>query len=181
MKSEVPFQSGMAYVSLCVPKFHRAIATLAGNPLTIGTKAHGPDLAVMSVQCMSAIPRVCIPKLESAIAAIVPPSGLIDPITGETLSTVDKVLTDDSTDRLIGGDGNDTFVFNTLLTGLDIIEDFTVRVDKIRINAAELGATSNDLFSFDNTNGALSFNSQQFATLETENPGANLDGFNVNN
>ncbi|QUY43467.1 hypothetical protein HRE53_17195 [Acaryochloris sp. 'Moss Beach'] len=68
-----------------------------------------------------------------------------------------------------------------MLTSLDIIENFTVRVDEIRINAAEFGATSNDLFSFDNTNGALSFNSQQFATLDTENPGANLDGFNVNN
>lgn len=56
-----------------------------------------------------------------------------------------------------------------------------MRVDETRINAAEFGATSNDLFSFDNTNGALSFNSQQFATLDTENPGANLDGFNVNN
>lgn len=95
----VPFQSGIAYASLCVPKFHRAIATPAGNPLTIRTKAHGPDLAVMSVQYMLEIPRACIPNLESAIAAIVAPSGGIDLITGETLSTVDKVLTDDGTDH----------------------------------------------------------------------------------
>ena len=96
----------------------------------------------------------------------------IDPLTGRAL-----VLTDDGTDRLIGGLGNDTFVFNTLSTGIDIIEDFTVRVDKIRIIADSFGATDLSEFSFDQTNGALSFGSQQFATLENF---ADLQGFNVN-
>ncbi|MGK7894845.1 MAG: FG-GAP-like repeat-containing protein [Xenococcus sp. (in: cyanobacteria)] len=95
-----------------------------------------------------------------------------DPLTGRAL-----VLTDDGTDTLNGGLGNDTFVFNTLSTGIDVIEDFTVRVDKIRIIADSFGATDLSEFSFDQTNGALSFGSQQFATLENF---ADLQGFNVN-
>ena len=96
-----------------------------------------------------------------------------DPLTGRAL-----VLTDDGTDTLNGGLGNDTFVFNTLSTGIDVIEDFTVRVDKIRIIIADsFGATDLSEFSFDQTNGALSFGSQQFATLENF---ADLQGFNVN-
>ena len=88
-----------------------------------------------------------------------------------------EVLKNDGTDRLNGGLGNDTFVFNTLSTGIDIIEDFEVRVDTIRIDADGFGATDISQFSFDQSNGALSFGSQQFATLENF---ANLQGFDVN-
>ncbi len=100
-----------------------------------------------------------------------------DPLTGRAL-----VLTNDGTDTLNGGLGNDTFVFNTLSTGIDVIEDFTVRVDKIRIIADSFGATNTSEFSFDQTNGALSFGSQQFATLETNSSieNQNLQNFNVN-
>ena len=87
------------------------------------------------------------------------------------------VITDDGTDLLIGGSGNDTFVFNTLSTGIDTIKDFEVLVDKIQINKLEFGATDNSEFSLDNTNGALSFNGQQFATLENF---ASLQDFDVN-
>ena len=87
------------------------------------------------------------------------------------------VLVDDGTDTLIGGSGNDTFVFNTPDTGIDVIRDFTVFVDRIQINQANFGATGISDFSFDRTNGALSFGSEQFATLENF---ADLQDFDVN-
>ncbi|MEM8832635.1 MAG: hypothetical protein AAGE96_25340 [Cyanobacteria bacterium P01_G01_bin.19] len=83
----------------------------------------------------------------------------------------------DGTDTLTGGSGNDTFVFNTSEAGIDVITDFTVSVDIIQINQVEFGATDTNQFSFDNTNGALSFNSQQFATLENF---VDLQDFDVN-
>lgn len=89
---------------------------------------------------------------------------------------VTSVITDDGTDTLTGGSGNDTFVFNTLLTGIDKITDFEVLIDKIQINKVEFGATDTSEFSLDKNNGALSFNSQQFATLENF---ANLQNFDV--
>ena len=90
---------------------------------------------------------------------------------------VTDVIVDDGTDTLIGGSGNDTFVFNTVETGIDVIRDFTVLVDKIQINKDNFGATDNSDFSFDQTNGALSFGSQQFAILENF---ADLQDFDVN-
>ena len=78
-------------------------------------------------------------------------------------------------DTLIGGTGNDTFVFNTRSTGIDEITDFEISIDKIQIGS-EFGATSDSQFSFDDTNGALSFEGQQFATLSNY---ATLDGFDV--
>ena len=93
------------------------------------------------------------------------------------ITSTGVLITDDGADRLIGGSGKDTFVFNALSTDIDIIEDFTVRVDRIRINAEGFGATDISQFSFDNTSGALSFNSQQFATLENF---ASLQDFDVN-
>ncbi|MEM9272051.1 MAG: FG-GAP-like repeat-containing protein [Cyanobacteria bacterium P01_F01_bin.143] len=83
------------------------------------------------------------------------------------------VIVGDGTDTLIGGSGNDTFVFNTLETGIDVIRDFTVFVDKIQINADNFGATDAGDFLFDQTNGALSFGGEQFATLETNSSVAN--------
>ncbi|MGK7898689.1 MAG: FG-GAP-like repeat-containing protein, partial [Xenococcus sp. (in: cyanobacteria)] len=90
---------------------------------------------------------------------------------------VTGVIVGDGTDTLIGGSGNDTFVFNTLETGIDVITDFTVLVDRIQINQVEFGATDTNQFSFDQTNGALSFDSQQFATLENF---TDLQDFDVN-
>ena len=90
---------------------------------------------------------------------------------------VTGVIVGDGSDTLIGGSGNDTFVFNTPETGIDVIRDFTVLVDKIQINQDNFGATGISDFSFDQTNGALSFGSQQFATLENF---ADLQNFDIN-
>lgn len=90
---------------------------------------------------------------------------------------VTGVIVDDGSDTLTGGEGNDNFVFNTPSTGIDIITDFTVLVDKIQINQVEFGATDRSEFSFDPTNGALSFGSQQFATLANFD---DLQNFDVN-
>ncbi len=90
---------------------------------------------------------------------------------------VTGVIADDGADTLVGGEGNDTFAFNTLSTGIDTIEDFEVLIDKIQINKVEFGATDNNEFSLNQTNGALSFNDQQFATLENFD---SLQGFDVN-
>ncbi|MGK7880489.1 MAG: calcium-binding protein, partial [Crocosphaera sp.] len=87
------------------------------------------------------------------------------------------VIENDGIDILTGGSGNDTFVFNTLSTGIDTITDFTLLIDKIQINQVEFGATDKSEFSFDQTNGALSFASQQFATLQNF---AELENFDVN-
>ena len=59
------------------------------------------------------------------------------------------------TDYLTGGAGNDTFVFNSLSTEIDTITDFEVSIDTIQM-ASEFGASYNNQFSFDDTNGALS-------------------------
>ena len=90
---------------------------------------------------------------------------------------VTGVIVDDGADTLIGSSGNDILVFNTPKTGIDVIKDFTVLVDKIQINQNNFGATGISDFSFDQTNGALSFGSQQFATLENF---ADLQNFDVN-
>ena len=90
------------------------------------------------------------------------------------------VIVGDGSDTLIGGSGNDTFVFNTPDTGIDVIKDFTVLVDKIQINKDNFGATGVSDFSFNQTNGALSFGSQQFATLENNSESQNLQSFDVN-
>ena len=78
---------------------------------------------------------------------------------------VTGVINDDGTDTLTGGSGNDIFVFNTLSTGIDDITDFEVLIDKIQIDQTQFGATSTSQFSYNDENGALSFDSQHFATL----------------
>ena len=95
---------------------------------------------------------------------------------------VTGVIVGDGTDTLTGGSGNDTFVFNTPDTGIDVITDFTVFVDKIQINRDNFGATDPSEFSFDPTNGALSFGSEQFAILENnfDVQNQNLQNFDVN-
>ncbi|MBD2167293.1 S8 family serine peptidase [Calothrix membranacea FACHB-236] len=69
-------------------------------------------------------------------------------------------------DTLTGGSGADTFVFNSLSEGRDAIADFSrSQGDKIKIGASF--GTDLNLFSYDNTTGALSFNNVQFANLNT--------------
>ncbi|RCJ25446.1 hypothetical protein A6S26_16875 [Nostoc sp. ATCC 43529] len=87
----------------------------------------------------------------------------------------DALLGDSGNDALTGGSGNDTllggagldvFVFNSVSEGIDLIRDFQSSDDKILIYGSSFGATSANQFSFDYSNGALSFGGQQFATLE---------------
>lgn len=80
-------------------------------------------------------------------------------------------------DTLTGGSGADTFFFKSLGLGIDFIADFRFQQDdKIEISQSGFGATSTNQFSYNNSNGALSFLTPsgveiQFATLE-----ANLGG-----
>lgn len=67
---------------------------------------------------------------------------------GENIE-VTGVIRDDGADTLIGGSGSDTFAFNTLSTGIDIIEDFEVSIDTIQIDKVEFGATDNSEFSWE--------------------------------
>ncbi|MBW4456286.1 MAG: matrixin family metalloprotease [Nostoc indistinguendum CM1-VF10] len=70
-------------------------------------------------------------------------------------------------DTLTGGAGADRFLFNSVSEGIDTITDFShLSRDKIFIHSI-FGATSTSQFSYNNTTGALSFNSTQFATLNT--------------
>jgi Ca2+-binding RTX toxin-like protein len=70
-------------------------------------------------------------------------------------------------DLLTGGTNADRFIFNSLTEGVDTITDFSVaQGDKIQISLSGFGATSSSQFSFNATTRALSFNNQQFATLQ---------------
>ncbi|MGF2035390.1 MAG: matrixin family metalloprotease [Nostoc sp. CmiVER01] len=70
-------------------------------------------------------------------------------------------------DTLTGGAGADRFLFDSVSEGIDTITDFSHSSrDKIFIRST-FGATSTSQFSYNNTTGALSFNSTQFATLNT--------------
>jgi len=104
-----------------------------------------------------------------------------DVLTGGTAQGDGTV--DTSNDILTGGAGKDIFTFYKLGEGVDRITDFTVQLaspslsDQIRVDKAGFGATSTSQFSYNSTNGALSFNNQQFAILENF---ITLTGFNVN-
>ena len=70
-------------------------------------------------------------------------------------------------DVLTGGNGADTFVFNSLTEGVDLITDFDrAEHDIIQIDSARFGDISLEQFSFDSTNGSLSFEGQEFVTIE---------------
>ena len=70
-------------------------------------------------------------------------------------------------DVLTGGNGADTFVFNSLTEGMDVITDFDrAEQDSIQIDSARFGDISLEQFSFDSTNGSLSFEGQEFVTIE---------------
>ncbi|MBD2203208.1 calcium-binding protein [Calothrix sp. FACHB-1219] len=105
-----------------------------------------------------------------------------DELTGNAGN--DNLVGGDGNDILTGGTGNDiltgglgadTFVFNSLSEGIDVIKDFSFQQgDKIQVLGASFGATSTSQFSYDQTTGGLFFNAQQFATLENK-----LSGFDV--
>ena len=79
-------------------------------------------------------------------------------------------------DTLVGGLGNDTltgdadadtFVFNYLLEGIDVINDFKFfEGDKIQISQIGFGASSTNQFTYDNSTGALFFEQTPFALLQ---------------
>jgi subtilisin family serine protease len=74
-------------------------------------------------------------------------------------------------DILEGGSGADSFVFNSVLEGIDAIADFShLDGDKIQIGAS-FGAANIHQFGYDTITGALSFNNGNenihFATLNT--------------
>jgi hypothetical protein len=98
-----------------------------------------------------------------------------DVLTGGTAQGDGTI--DSSNDSLQGGLGDDFFAFYRLAEGIDRITDFTRSSDKIQIDKSGFGATSNSQFSYNNSNGALSFNNQQFATL---NNFSTITGFDVN-
>ena len=78
-------------------------------------------------------------------------------------------------DVLTGGGGADTFLFNSLTEGIDIITDFDrAEHDIIQIDSARFGDISLEQFSFDNTTGSLSFEGQEFAILENINDNNSL-------
>ncbi|MDB9381784.1 lectin-like protein, partial [Nodularia spumigena CS-584] len=73
----------------------------------------------------------------------------------------------EGSDILFGGLGADKFVFNSVLEGIDTIKDFShLEGDKIVIGST-FGATATSQFNYDDNIGALSFGSNQFATLNT--------------
>ncbi|MEH2023149.1 M10 family metallopeptidase C-terminal domain-containing protein, partial [Nostoc sp.] len=79
-------------------------------------------------------------------------------------------------DVLYGGAGADKFVFNSKYEGIDIIKDFQwTEGDKIQISKSAFGASSNNQFSYNSTNGNLFFLGYQFATIENK-----PSGFSVN-
>lgn len=104
----------------------------------------------------------------------------------------DTLNGDDGNDTLVGGAGNDTlnggsgydtFVFNSLSEGIDTITDFIpgniyfsdgsyLPCDQIQISKTGFGATSTSQFTYNQNTGALSFNNQQFASLQ---PNLNFD------
>lgn len=98
-----------------------------------------------------------------------------DKITGDTQGNIlaggggDDILNGGTgNDTLSGGSGADIFLFDKLASvGLDTIEDF-LRSDGdiVQVSKSGFGAASTDQFSYSNVTGALSFNGQQFATLE---------------
>jgi Ca2+-binding RTX toxin-like protein len=92
----------------------------------------------------------------------------------------DLLVGDAGLDVLTGGSGADRFFFRSLsyVDAVDKITDFNISEgDKIQIGKSGFGGITNtDNFNFNTSNGALSFGSRQFATLENF---SNLQGFNI--
>nr|MDJ0577774.1 calcium-binding protein [Xenococcaceae cyanobacterium MO_234.B1] len=110
-------------------------------------------------------------------------SNLNDSLTGDSQDNVINGLDGDDTlsgdggnDTLIGGNGNNTFrggagadTFVVGFDGIDVIEDFNAEEgDIVEISLSVFGATSPSQFTYDSSDGALSYNAVHFATIETE-------------
>lgn len=104
----------------------------------------------------------------------------------------DKLTGGSGNDTLTGGTGADTFIFNSLSEGLDTITDFAWwDGDTIQVSAIGFGIGLSDYskFSYNNSTGALLFDSDgfggaaavQFASLQP-NLGVipNIPGFDLN-
>ncbi|MHC0062040.1 beta strand repeat-containing protein [Nostoc sp. UIC 10890] len=79
----------------------------------------------------------------------------------------DSIIGGEGNDVLSGGFGADKFIFNSLKDGLDTIKDYNFgQSDVIQVSKTGFGTTSLSDFSYDNTNGNLSFQGTQFAFLE---------------
>jgi Ca2+-binding RTX toxin-like protein len=86
-----------------------------------------------------------------------------DVLTGGT--ALGDGTVDNSNDEMTGGLGADIFAFYRLTEGIDKIMDFDRLNDKVRIDKTGFNATMISQFTYNNTNGALAFNGQQFATI----------------
>ena len=110
-------------------------------------------------------------------------SNLNDSLTGNAKDNVINGLDGDDTlsggggnDTLIGGNGNnifrggagaDTFVLG--FDGIDVIEDFNAEEgDIVEIALSVFGATSPSQFTYDSSDGSLSYNNVHFTTIEVE-------------
>ncbi len=79
----------------------------------------------------------------------------------------DSIIGGKGNDVLTGGFGADKFIFNNVNEGLDTIKDYNFgQNDVIQVSKTGFGTTSLSDFSYDNTNGNLSFQGTQFAFLE---------------
>ncbi len=110
-------------------------------------------------------------------------SNLNDSLTGDWKDNVingvdgDDILSGgNGDDTLIGGNGNnifrggagaDTFVVG--FDGIDVIQDFNAEEgDVIEISLSAFGATSPSQFAYDSSDGSLSYEGVQFASIEVE-------------
>ena len=81
----------------------------------------------------------------------------------------DDILTGgDGLDILNGGAGKDTFVFNSPVSGNDLITDFKQGQDKLRISTFGFGVGTFDInnWSYEGTTGQLSFVSHDYYYVE---------------
>jgi Ca2+-binding RTX toxin-like protein len=79
----------------------------------------------------------------------------------------DSITGGQGDDILTGGVGADKFIFNSLAEGLDTIKDYRfAQKDVIQVSKVGFGTTNISDFSFDTSNGNLSFLGNQFAFLE---------------
>lgn len=87
----------------------------------------------------------------------------------------DKIVGGYGNDYLHGGDGADKFVFNNKYEGIDTIADFDWdEGDKIQVSKSGFGASSTYDFSYNSSNGSLSFKGHKFATIANKPAGFNV-------
>ena len=96
----------------------------------------------------------------------------------------DTLLGSSQDDLLAGGDGNNIYtggkgadIFVVGFDGIDVINDFNVREDIVRLSRTEFGASSLNQFQYNSNSGSLSYQGTQFATIQTTrfDPSLNID------